>query len=47
VINAAGQEAGPEKIAQGLRLFQKTSLLAFLLLIGLACALMLLGVGKL
>ena len=47
VINAVGQEAGPEAIAQGLKLFQKTSLLAFILLIGLACAFMLLGVGKL
>jgi len=46
VINAAGQEAGPETIAQGLRLFQKTSLLAVFLLLALACGLMLLEVGK-
>jgi adenosylcobinamide-phosphate synthase len=45
-INAAGQEAGPETIAAGLNLFQKTSLLAVLLLLALACGLMLLEVGK-
>ena len=45
-INAAGQEVGPETIALGLSLFQKTSLLAFILLIGLACGLMVLEVGK-
>jgi len=46
VINAAGREASPEMIVLGLRLFQKTSLLAFILMIGLACGLMLLGVKK-
>jgi adenosylcobinamide-phosphate synthase len=45
-INAAGQEAGPEVIAAGISLFQNTSLLAFLLLLALACGLMLLEVGK-
>jgi adenosylcobinamide-phosphate synthase len=46
VINATGREAGAEDIAAGIRLFQRTSILALIILSSFAYWLLLLEVGK-